>query len=139
MADTEVSIRWAGDGLRFEAAHPSGNNFNADGDGKTAHSPVQMLALALASCTAADVVDIAEKMRVSFASLTVDVSADRNKEPPRYFTAVRIKYRVRGLAPEDRPKIERAIELSHEKYCSVSHSMRKDMQITSELILEQGS
>lgn len=137
MADTEVAIRWSGEGLRFEATHSSGNNFQVDGDGKSAHSPVQALALALASCTAADVVDIAEKMRVPFAGLTVDVEADRNAEPPRYFTAVRITYRVSGLAADDRSKIERAIELSHEKYCSVSHSLRKDMQITSELVVEQ--
>ena len=136
MADTEVTIRWSGAGLRFEAAHPSGNNFQVDGNSKEAYSPVQALALALASCTGADVVDIAEKMRVPFKSLVVEVAADRNPEPPRYFTAVRITYRVSGLADADRAKIERAIELSHDKYCSVSHSLRKDMQLSSELIVE---
>ena len=136
MADTEVSIRWSGGGLRFEATHPSGNHFVADGDSRNSHSPVQVLALSLASCTAADVVDIAQKMRVAFSGLTIDVAADRNTAPPRYFKAVRVKYRITGLAEADREKIERAIALSHEKYCSVLHSLRKDMKITSELVLE---
>lgn len=136
MADTEVSIRWVGAGLRFEAAHPSGHPMLIDGDSTHAHSPVQALVLALAACTAADVVDIAGKMRVSFAQLTVDVSGDRNAEPPRYFRALRITYRISGLEAEDRPKVERAIEMSHDKYCSVLHSLRSDINISSELIVE---
>ena len=136
MADTEVSIRWTGDALKFEAAHPSGNALLLDGNSENSHSPVQALVLALAGCTAADVVDITSKMRVVFSDLMVEVSGDRNAEAPRYFKALRITYRVRGLAADDRPKIERAIEMSHDKYCSVLHSLRKDMSITSELVLE---
>jgi putative redox protein len=136
MPDTEVSIRWSGAGLRFEAAHPTGNSFLIDGDGKEAYSPVQAFVLSFAGCTAADVVDIAQKMRVTFSALNVGVSGNRNAEPPRYFKTLHVIYRVRGLDPGDRSKIERAITLSHEKYCSVLHSLRKDMQITSELVLE---
>jgi putative redox protein len=137
MAATEVSIQWSGNGLRFEAAHKSGNNFLIDGDGQAAYSPVQAFALAFAGCTAADIVDIAGKMRVSFSALTVHISGDRNSEAPRYFKALRITYRMAGLDPADRSKIERAIALSHEKYCSVLHSLRKDMRISSELVVEQ--
>jgi putative redox protein len=137
MADTAVSIRWSGAGLKFEAEHPSGNSFLLDGDGQNSHSPVQALALALAGCTAADVVDIAQKMRVPFSGLRVDVEADRNSEPPRYFKAVRMTFYVSGAAATDQDKLQRALDLSHEKYCSVLHSLRKDMTITTMLVLEQ--
>lgn len=136
MADTAVSLHWAGSGLMFEAEHPSGNSFLLDGDGRNSHSPVQALALALAGCTGADVVEIAQKMRVTFSGLRVDVEADRNPEPPRFFKAVRMTFRVAGAAEADREKLQRALDLSHEKYCSVLHSLRKDMTITTSLVLE---
>ncbi|HEY0811578.1 MAG TPA: OsmC family protein [Longimicrobiales bacterium] len=136
MANTEVTIQWSGDGLQFEAAHPSGNHYLIDGDGKTAYSPVQAFALAFAGCTGADIVDIAQKMRVHFSALSVQVSGERNAEPPRYFKTMHITYRVTGLAAEDRSKVERAIALSQEKYCSVLHSLRKDLKISSELVVE---
>lgn len=136
MADTAVSLHWAGSGLNFEAEHPSGNSFLLDGDGRNSHSPVQALALALAGCTGADVVEIAQKMRVPFSGLRVEVEADRNAEPPRFFKAVRMTFRVTGAAEADREKLQRALDLSHEKYCSVLHSLRKDMTITTSLVLE---
>jgi putative redox protein len=136
MADTAVSMRWTGTGLQFEADHPSGNSFLVDGDGRDAHSPVQSLALALASCTGADIVAIAEKMRVPFRELRIEVEADRNGEPPRFFKAVRMVFYVRGADTIDESKIQRAIELSHEKYCSVLHSLRKDMSISTKLVME---
>jgi putative redox protein len=136
MADTAVTLNWTGDGLKFVADHPSGNAHMLDGDSKAAHSPVQALALALAGCTSSDIVDIAKKMRVSFSGLRVEVEADRNSEPPRYFKAVRMRFFVRGLDAADRDKIQRAIELSNEKYCSVFHTLRKDLKFSTELVLE---
>jgi len=134
MADAQITIAWTGEGLNFEAAHAA-YAFKADGDGARAHSPVQALLLALASCTAADVIDIANKMRVTVGGLQVVAEGDRNAEPPRYFTAIRLRYLATGVAAADRPKIERAIELSHEKYCSVFHSLRTDIEYSSELVL----
>jgi putative redox protein len=136
MADTNVGLRWTGEGMQFKAEHPSGNHFLLDGDSRNSHSPVQALALSLAGCTGSDVVDIAQKMRVHFEALRVEVEADRNPEPPRYFTAVRMTFYVKGLDPADEAKIQRALDLSHEKYCSVMHSLRKDMSISSRLVLE---
>lgn len=133
MAGAGVSIQWTGEGLRFEASHASHNTFRIDGDGVTSHSPVQALLLSLAGCTAADVIEILGKMRVPIAGLEVQVEGDRNTEPPRFVKAIRLRYLARGTAAQDRPKIERAIELSHEKYCSVLHSLRTDIAISSEL------
>jgi putative redox protein len=123
-----------GEGLRFEAPHAH-HRFETDGDTKSAYSPVQHLLLALASCTAADIIDIVTKMRVSISGLELNIEGDRNEEPPRYFKAIRMHYVARGVAEEDRVKIQRAIDLSHEKYCSVLHSLRKDIVVTNILEL----
>src|SRR5688572_21645902 len=106
MADAQITLAWTGEGLNFEAAHAA-YAFKADGDGAHAHSPVQALLLSLASCTAADVIDITQKMRVTIGSLDVVAEGDRKAEPPRYFTAIRLRFTATGVAPEDRPKIER--------------------------------
>jgi putative redox protein len=135
MADSAVTIGWTGEGLRFEAAHPSDHAYRIDGDGVAAHSPVQALLLSLAGCTGADVIEIVKKMRVPIAGLDVQVEGDRNAEPPRYFKAIRIRYVTRGVAAQDRPKIERAIALSREQYCSVLHSLRHDIELSSELVI----
>jgi putative redox protein len=134
MADTTVALRWTGAGLQFEAEHASGHTFKLDGDGREAHSPVQALALALAGCMAADLVDITGKMRVACSGLRVEVEADRNADPPRYFKAVRMLFFVTGAEGADHAKFERALELSHERYCSVLHTLRKDMTLSTRLI-----
>jgi len=135
MADSQVTIGWTGEGLRFAADHPSHNLFRIDGDGLTSHSPVQALVLSLAGCTGADVIDILTKMRVGISGLEIVIDADRNAEAPRYLTKVHIRYVTHGVAAADQPKVERAIELSNDKYCSVLHSLRKDIQFSSELVL----
>jgi putative redox protein len=136
MADTTISLRWNGAGLQFTAEHPSGNHFHLDGNSKTSHSPVQALALALAGCVGSDVVDISEKMRVAFKELRVEVEGDRNAEPPRYFKALRVVVYAKGVDPADEAKVQRALDLSHEKYCSVFHTLRKDLSFSIRLVLE---
>ena len=66
--------------------------------------------------------------------LRVEVEADRNADPPRYFKAVRMLFFVTGVAGADHAKFERALELSHEKYCSVLHTLRTDMTLSTRLI-----
>ncbi len=130
MADSQISLRWTGQGLQFEAPHASQNTFRIDGDGRTAYSPVQALLLSLAGCTAADVVDIVTRMRVPLSELEVTVGGERNAEPPRYFKTIHMRYVARGVAAADREKLERAIQLSMEKYCSVITTIRRDTPVT---------
>jgi putative redox protein len=136
MADTNISLRWNGEGMEFTAEHASGNHFRMDGNGKAAHSPVQVLALSLAGCMGSDIVDITEKMRVPFKELRVDVEGDRNAEAPRYFKALRVVVYVNGADPADETKLQRALDLSHEKYCSVFHTLRKDLSFSTRLVLD---
>jgi putative redox protein len=76
-----------------------------------------------------DVRTILEKSRVPLESLEVEVEGDRAESAPRKFEAIRLTYRLRGPAEEDRPKVERAVRLSREKYCSVLHSLRPDIDV----------
>lgn len=75
---------------------------------------------------ATDVVDILAKGRLPLLALTAGVDARRASDQPKRLTAVRLHFTVRGDLPADR--IERAIELSREKYCSVWHSLRQDIE-----------
>lgn len=135
MADTTVALRWDGEGQRYTGGVAGGPGIVLDGSGAAGPSPMAALALGVAGCMAIDVQDIAQKMRLPLTGLDVTVEGDRRAEPPRRFTALRLKYTVSGVAAADEDKIWRAIELSREKYCSVIHSMRDDIDLTIELEL----
>jgi putative redox protein len=90
-------------------------------------SPVQALAFALAGCMAMDVVHILQKSRHDLRGLGVVLSADRAQDNPHRVTAVDLRFEVTGDVPD--AQVRRAIDLSHEKYCSVWHSMREDIPI----------
>ncbi len=100
-----------------------------DSAGKAGPSPVQALAFALAGCMGMDVVYILQKGRLDLRGLKVALSADRAPEDPHRITAVTIDFTVTGDVPKE--QVQRAIALSHEKYCSVWHSMRQDIAFTT--------
>jgi putative redox protein len=133
MAAMEVELRWQGEGLRFESGVPGGGLI--DGDAEAGPSPMQSLLLGLAGCMAVDVIMILQKMRVPLEGLTVRVAGERAPEPPRRFTSIDLIYETRGLAPEDGEKLDRAIALSREKYCSVLHTLRPDLAVSIETAL----
>ena len=96
-----------------------------DSAGKEGPSPVQTLAFALAGCMGMDVVYILNKGRHDLRGLALTLVAERAQEDPHRITAVTIDFSVTGPIP--REQVQRAIDLSHEKYCSVWHSMRQDI------------
>jgi putative redox protein len=101
-----------------------------DSDGVAGPSPMQALAFSLAGCMAMDVVHILKKGRHDLRGLRADLSGSRASDTPHRFTTITLTYTINGDIPED--AVARAIELSREKYCSVWHSMRPDIdfQIT---------
>jgi putative redox protein len=123
----EVSMRWLKD-LQFEGGGPGQPSILVDGDTKVATSPVQLLVLAAATCTASDIVIILEKQRIKLEALDISVRGTRRKEPPRRLTALAFHVSVRG-AGADEGKVRRAIDLSLEKYCSVVASLAPDIPI----------
>jgi putative redox protein len=99
--------------------------------------PSDLLLVALASCTAVDVVEILAKKRLSLDNLMISTSAEQDPEPPWAFRKVHIKYSLRGknLTEKD---VAKAIELSETKYCSVAASIRGTTQITTEFEIFSG-
>jgi putative redox protein len=122
-----LTLRWDGGSRLIGAA--GGHEQLSDWDGKEALSPVQTLALALAGCMASDVITILQKGRLPLRGLSAALSAERAASEPRRFLAVHLRFEIVGDVPADR--VERAIALSREKYCSVWHSMRQDIAFTT--------
>ncbi len=129
MSSSDVRLTWTGDGLSFRGGADGGPEITVESGGGAGPSPTQLLLLSLAGCMAIDVKMILDKSRVPLEHLEVDVSGDRAEGQPRRFTAIRLTYRVRGPLEEHQAKLERAIDLSRDKYCSVLHTLRQDLDL----------
>ncbi len=124
-----ATVKWIGE-QKFVATSPSGHAVTIDSDRQSnkAPGPMELLLLALGSCTATDVVIILEKKRQKLESLEVICSGERAPEPPSVWTKLEIFYRLRGRLDES--AVKRAIELSEEKYCSVSATLKKSATLS---------
>ena len=122
------------DGLRFVAAADSNRSVVVDGataggGADSAIHPTELLLVGLITCTGMDVVSILRKMRVVFREFRVSAEAEREPERPKAFTKIKLTYSVRGQdIPED--KLNRAIELSQERYCTAAASLRRALPLT---------
>jgi len=98
-------------------------------------SPTETLLLSVAGCMGIDMVSFLQKMKVEITSYKMDIMGERNPTPPQYYTSMEMVIAVKGkgLTPK---KLERAIALSHEKYCSVYHTLRKDMKMKVDYTFE---
>jgi len=122
-------VQWIGK-QQFVAVGPSGHAvaMDSDRDSNTAPGPMEFLLLALGACTATDIVIILEKKRQKLQSLEVICSGERAKDPPQVWTKLSLLYRLRGRL--DDSGVKQAIELSEEKYCSVSATLKKTAELT---------
>jgi putative redox protein len=122
-----AELIWS-DHLRFGATSgPSA--IVIDGDGAAGPSPMQLAAFGVAGCMAIDVVSILQKGRHPLAGLRVSLSGERAAEPPRRYTRITLHFHVSGAVP--REAVERAIALSRDKYCSVWHTFRQDIEFAT--------
>jgi putative redox protein len=94
-------------------------------------SPSQMLLVALASCSSVDVVEILKKKRKKLTLLEVTATGEQDPEPPWAYRKIHLAYRLGGLGLTKKA-VEQAIDLSHEKYCSVAATIRGVAEITTE-------
>ncbi|MCX7836087.1 MAG: OsmC family protein [bacterium] len=96
--------------------------------------PVELLLHALAGCSGMDVISILKKMKQPVEKFWIEVEGERASEHPKVFTKIHVTYffQGQGLEPE---KVERAIHLSHEKYCSVSAMLSKSCEITTSYVI----
>lgn len=120
---TTIDLEWAGE-ERF-TARSGPHTFTIDGTRALAPSPVDTLAAALAGCMGIDVAHILMKGRQPLERLTARLDADRAAEEPKRILGVSLHYVITGAVEAE--KVERAIALSRQKYCSVWHSLRQDV------------
>lgn len=120
-----ATLTWEGD-LRFRAV-TGPNQIIFDSDSQAGPSPPQAVAMALAGCMAIDVADIVVKGRHRLVALEARIAGERAPEPPRRFTQFTLHFTVSGDVPNH--VVERAIQLSRDKYCSVWHSLRADITL----------
>jgi putative redox protein len=123
-APTSLELIWEHD-LVF-ADRSGDTSLILDSAGQAGPSPVQALDSALAGCMGMDLVHILRKGRHDLRGLRVALVAERAQEDPHRITAVAIDFTVTGAVPKE--QVQRAIDLSHDKYCSVWHSMRQDIR-----------
>ena len=96
--------------------------------------PMEMLLLGMGGCTAFDVIHILERARETVIDCELEIEADRAKEDPKVFTKIKIRYIVSGKNLS-RDKVQRAVDLSAEKYCSASIMLGKVANISHEVVL----
>ncbi len=120
------SVKWEG-GLRF-LGESDGRQVSMDGDAQTACTPVELLLFSLAGCMASDIVHILGRMRADLRTVTARIEGARAETAPRRFTNVKLHFDIGGHGISA-TQVERALVLSKEKYCSVYHSLRTDINI----------
>jgi putative redox protein len=122
----------------FVGITPSGHavTFDTNSERSCAPSPVEILLVALGSCTAVDVASILEKKRQKVSSYVVEVSGQRRDEYPRSYTSMHVHHVLTGTDLSEKA-VAQAIELSEKKYCSVAATLRPTVEIqTSFVIIE---
>ena len=102
---------------------------------KTASSPMELVLIALCGCTASDVVGILRKKREPFTRLEVSATGERASGYPAVYTQIQVVYRIEGKVA--RKAVEDAVNLSKEKYCSVSAMLEKTAKITTKIELTE--
>ena len=135
-----ISVNWV-DGMLMVGKSHSGHSITMDGPpeiggGNLGVRPMEMLLLGVAGCTMIDVVTTLKKMRQELTHCETKVNAERADDHPKVFTDIHIQFLVKGN-DLDSKKVEKAITLSAEKYCSASIMLGKTASISHDFeILE---
>ncbi len=136
MMDTrEVQAEWLADS-RFRIESSLGVEAVFDGDREAGLSPMENLLGSLATCMGIDVVTILQKMRTDLRGLKISITGERNPQPPKFYRKIDFAFTVTGDIPQD--KVERALSLSFDKYCSVLHTLRKDLVVDHKVVIQGG-
>ncbi len=129
----QVEIKWVGK-REFIGETESGNKIRIDiaiekGGENTGPAPMELILLALGGCTGLDVVSILEKKRVKLEGMEIKIEAEKTENHPRVFSKIKIEYLFRGKDLKE-SDLKNAIELSQEKYCSVSAMLNKTAELS---------
>ncbi len=129
----KCSVRWSGDEMSFTAQTGSGHAVEMDGAPEgggqnLAPRPMELLLVGTGGCAAYDVVLILRRGRHEVTGCEVHVEADRADSDPKVFTRIDMKFKVRGNNLS-REAVQRAVQLSHDKYCSATAMLAKTAKI----------
>ncbi|MGD8473941.1 MAG: OsmC family protein [Anaerolineae bacterium] len=132
-----AKVTWVED-RRFMGSASSGHAVVVDASTqKQGSSPMELVLIGMAGCTAYDVMNILEKKRQVVTGLEVTARAERADEPPKVYTRIDVEYIVRGRGVQQKA-VEDAIRLSKQKYCSASVMLEKTAEVTTSYrIVEQ--
>jgi len=136
----DCKVSWAGEGMSFLAESGSGHLVTMDGapegGGRNlAPRPMEMVLIGTGGCAAYDVVLILKRGRHDVRGCHVELQAERAPADPKVFTAIHMRFVVRGNGL-DRAAVERAVALSHDKYCSATAMLSRTAAITREVVVE---
>jgi putative redox protein len=121
-----LALAWT-DGLAFRVETPDARTLITDGDDRAGLSPMELLAAATAACMGVDLVHILGKGRQPLEGLRVSFTGDRAQTEPHRFTAIRLEFTIAGAVGQ--AQVDRAVQLSRDKYCSVWNSLREDITL----------
>lgn len=127
-----TEIKWVSE-TKFDA-HQNGKVFRIDGEGdeslSTGFRPKALILSSLAGCTGIDIVDLLKKMRVDFSDFSIKVTGDLTEEHPKIYDKVGLTYTIRLANADDKDKMQKAVNLSQEKYCGVSAMVKSFAALT---------
>lgn len=132
----QAKLNWT-DGFQFVARAENGPGIVLDNsEGGSGPTPMQMVLMGIAGCTAMDVVSILKKKRASITDLQVNISGDQAEHHPKRYTRINIEFVVhgKGVKPQD---VERSIELSATTYCSAMASVNADIEHTYRIVEDE--
>jgi putative redox protein len=137
---TEARIKWV-EGRAFVGESGSGHALVIDGPPEhggrdLGPSPMELVLIGAGGCTAFDVLDILKKGRHAVTDCVVELQAERAPEPPKVFTRITLRYRLTGRRLS-RAAVERAVQLSAERYCSASIMLAKTAEIVHEIEIHE--
>ncbi len=136
----KIELKRIDDAFHLEAKNELGNRIEMDGAPKIGGSdkaarPMEVLLMSLAGCSSMDVLDILRKQRQTVEDFRIEVDAEREKDKtPSLFTDIHLHYFLKGDL--DDKKVERAVRLSMETYCSVTKIVEKTARVTWEYTVE---
>ncbi|MCW4053270.1 MAG: OsmC family protein [Candidatus Bathyarchaeota archaeon] len=134
-----IKVKWI-DGMRFVATDNLGHSIVMDtsaqsgGEG-SGFSPMQLLLIALGGCTGMDIIHIMRKQRQQVNDLEILVSGKRVEDPPQVYSNIHVEYKIEGEDIKE-SAVQRAIQLSEDKYCSVGATLRTKADITSSHLIK---
>ena len=131
----KATLTWQKD-LVFTGSTPQGYDIDFDANSQWGCKPTEALLLSLAGCMGIDVMSILSKMRMAPVSFRMEIAGERNPTPPQFYRAVEIVLHITGKNL-DAGKIDRAVVLSRDKYCSVYNSLRPDLSLSVRYVLEE--